>query len=292
LYSYSRDNRHHAIVLVLKGLLDMGMSRKRKDAFKAAHPFCIFCGGQAEATTIEHCPPRAMFQNRDWPEGFEFPACADCNNGSADDDLIVSFLARTDPFNDTGNIDGRVPAIIDSVHQKFPGLIRKMLPSANEARRINERLGIAPAAGRTNQEAGAVHVTDEMHQAVGVFAAKLVKAIYYMQTSTPFPSGARLAMRWFTNAELLTNNGRYSTFDLLQEMAGFAPELRRAKSFLNDQFSYKVSLSEERDLISLQAKLGQGFGFVVFACTIPERLDAVFVRLEERTGKPNPFTIL
>lgn len=270
----------------------MGMSRKRKDKFKAAHPFCIFCGGTAEATTIEHCPPRSMFQRREWPEGFEFPACSDCNHGSADDDLLVAFLARTDPFNDTGSIDGRMPLIISSVIQKFPGIIDRMMPTANEARRINNRLGIAPPPGKTNQEAGAVHVVDEMHQAVEVFARKLLKAIYYLHTNRPFPPASRLVMRWFTNSELITNEGRYSIFDILSELEGVAPQLRRAQTFLNDQFSYKVSLSNDAELILLQARFGQGFGFLVIGSVVPEKLDTLFARLEESTQKPNPFTIL
>lgn len=270
----------------------MGKSRQRKDAFKAAHPFCIFCGGTTEATTIEHCPPRAMFQNREWPEGFEFPACSGCNHGSADDDLIVAFIARTDPFNDAGNMDGRMPAILGSVHQKFPGLLRKMMPSPIAARRMNRHFGITPPIGGTNQETGAVHVTEEMDRAVEVFSAKLVKAIYYLQTNTPIPPGSRLALCWFTNAELMTNEGRYPIFDLLEQLNGVAPELRRAKSFLNDQFSYKASMSEERELIVVQAKFGQGFGLVVLASTIAEKLDDIFRRAEERTGRVNPFTIL
>ncbi|RZJ85255.1 MAG: hypothetical protein EOO64_01355 [Massilia sp.] len=270
----------------------MGMSRKRKDAFFASHPACIFCGGLTEATTIEHCPPRAMFQNRDWPEGFEFPSCSECNHGSADHDLIISLLARTDPFSDRGNADGRLPAIIGSVHQKFPKLISKMMPSAVKARDLNRRFGITPAPGQTNQEAGPVHVTDEMHGAVAVFAGKLSKAIYYMHIKQVFPSNGRLAMRWFTNADLFTNNGRYPLFDTLQELQGVAPALSRSKSLLNDQFEYKVSLSDDRELLALQARFGFGFGFVVFGTPSGAILDQYFTALEERTGKQNPFVML
>lgn len=270
----------------------MGMSRVRKDAFFAAHPYCIFCGGTVPTMTVEHCPPRAMFQHRAWPEGFEFPACSGCNHGSADDDLLISFLARTDPFNDAGNADGRMPALMESVHQKFPHIVRKMMPTAVEARALNRELGIVPPPGVTNQEAGPVHVTDEMHSAVEVFAAKLTKAIFYMQTGRAFPAHGRIALRWFTNAELVTNNGRYSVFELLEGLAGFAPELSRSKSLLNDQFEYKCSLSSECDLMALQARFGQGFGLVVFAATDREQLDRVYASLEKRTEKPNPFTLI
>lgn len=270
----------------------MGMSRKRKDAFFTANPVCIFCGGLAKATTIEHCPPRAMFQNRDWPEGFEFSACSECNHGSADQDLIISLLARTDPFTDRGNADGRLTGIIGSVHQKFPQLISKMMPSAVKARDLNRRFSITPAPGQTNQEAGPVHVTDEMHAAVAVFAGKLSKAIYYMQLNRVFPSNGRLAMRWFTNSELFINNGRYPLFDTLQELQGVAPALFRSKSLLNDQFEYKFSLSDNHELLALQARFGFGFGFVVFGNSSGAVLDEYFAALEKRTGKQNPFAML
>lgn len=269
----------------------MGMRKVRKDAFLKAHPLCIFCGGTAPTETVEHCPPRAMFQDRAWPEGLEFPACSTCNHGSADDDLLITFLARTDPFSDAGDSDGRMPEIIQSVHQKFPQLVGKMLPSAVEARAINRRLGIVPAPGATNQEAGPVRVTDEMHKAVQVFAGKLTKAIYYMHTKQVFPADGRIGLKWFTNADLFTNKGRYRVFESFQGLDGIVPELVRSRSMLNDQFEYKLSLSSDHELLALQARFGHGFGFAVFACTVREKLDALFASVEERMGKPNPFTL-
>lgn len=267
----------------------MGMSKKKKDEFRAKHPNCIFCGGNVAATTVEHCPPRAMFRDRAWPEGFEFPACSKCNHGTADQDLIIALLARSDPFRDPGDTDGRMGNIIGSVNQKFPGLLAKMMPSANEARRINRRLGIALTPGQTNQEAGAVNVTDEMHYAVEIFSAKLTKAIFYMHSGGVFPNDGRLTLRWFTNSELFTNDGRYSLFDIMEQLGGLAPELRRANTFLNDQFSYKISFSTELDLLVLQAQFGHGFGFVVVGSSAAEKLDSIFASLDKQTGKNNPF---
>lgn len=230
-----------------------------------------------------------MFQYRDWPEGFEFPACSRCNHGSADDDLLISLLARTDPFTDRGDRDGRLPGIIGSVHQRFPDLIGKMMPSAIEARTMNRRLGRVPAAGETNQQAGPVRVTDEMHTAVKVFAAKLTKAVYYMHSNRVFPVAGRLHLKWFTNADLINNGGRYPVFDMLEELDGFVPEMVRAKSLLNDQFEYKLSISNDFDLLALQARFGLGFGLAVFACTMGDQLNALFASVEARTGRPSPF---
>jgi hypothetical protein len=53
----------------------MGAATRHRRAFLAKHRYCAFCGGHATATTVEHCPPRALFQDRRWPESFEFPCC-------------------------------------------------------------------------------------------------------------------------------------------------------------------------------------------------------------------------
>lgn len=45
-------------------------------------------------------------------------ACDNCDHGTADDDLIISYVTRTDPFNDAGKRDRRRPVIRGSVHQK------------------------------------------------------------------------------------------------------------------------------------------------------------------------------
>jgi hypothetical protein len=61
----------------------MGMAKNLREEFFTKNPWCIFCGGTVAATTVEHCPPRAMFDNKEWPEGYAFPACASCNGGSS-----------------------------------------------------------------------------------------------------------------------------------------------------------------------------------------------------------------
>ena len=50
----------------------MGDKQRRLAMLAAAGAKCISCGGQAAATTEEHYPPRALFRDRAWPEGFTF----------------------------------------------------------------------------------------------------------------------------------------------------------------------------------------------------------------------------
>jgi hypothetical protein len=273
----------------------MGSATRHRQAFLNEHPICAFCGGGAPSTTIEHCPPRAMFQHRQWPEGFEFPACAACNHGSDDHDLLVSMLARMDPFENKGNLDGKAPGLMAAAHRQYPGLFRKMMPTPIEARRQNRALGIRPAPGQTHQDTCVMKIPDEMHQAVGVLARKLAKAIYYRDVQAIFPEDGCLMLTWFTNTDLV-RDGKYPVFETLRDMAGTAPTLTRSGRFLNDQFEYKVSLSAEQHLLALQARFGNAFGLVVFGSTSPGLIEKHVDRLQETHPRdddgPGPFTIL
>ena len=266
-------------------------TRKRKEDFYREHPFCAFCGGSVPATTVEHCPPRAMFQNKQWPEGFEFPACFDCNHGSSNDDLLVAMLARVNPFEETGDTDGRFSGLVKGVNTQFPGLLQKMMPSAVEARQSNRRLNLTPGPGQTHQETGAVKITTEVDDAVSTFARKLAKSIYYKDAGKTFPKEGCLLMNWFTNEQLF-KDGRYISFEILKEVDGVIPSLVRTGKYLNDQFEYKLSMSNELDVFMLQAMFGQAFGLVIYGSSVPGKLEPILVQLRETGQRSGPFTVL
>lgn len=269
----------------------MGAGTRHRKAFLQAHQKCAFCGGTAIATTIEHCPPRSMFQHRQWPEGFEFPACDACNGGSSNDDLLVAMLARMDPFTNRGDLDGSQLGRMRLVNKQFPGLFERMMPSPIEARVANRDLGIVPSPGTMHQQAGPVKVPHELHSAVSVLARKLVKGIYYQDTRLPFPNEGCLLLNWFSNAELL-RAGKYPVFETLRELDGQAPQLKRSGKMLNDQFEFKFSLAADKSILVLQARFGAAFGLAVFGSSTPNRLEAIVTRLREETGHPGPFAII
>jgi hypothetical protein len=269
----------------------MGAAASHRRKFLEEHSVCAFCGGVTPATTIEHCPPRAMFQFRHWPDGFEFPSCESCNAGSSDEDLLVAVLARMDPFHDRGDLDGRHRGLMQAVNKQFPGFFERMMPSPGEARRANRDHGIVPQPGQTHQEAGPVKVPEELHHAVCVFARKLVKGIYYQDAMTPFPNDGCLLLNWFTNADLL-HAGRYPVFEQLQPLAGNAPLLKRSGRLLNDQFEYKLSTAPDRSILVLQARFGFAFGLVVFGSTQSGFLEDIVSRNRTETGRPGPFAVL
>jgi hypothetical protein len=232
-----------------------------------------------------------MFQHRLWPEGFEFPSCQLCNQSSDDDDLLVSMLARMDPFDLKGDLDGKQEGLMKAVNRQFPGLFQRMMPSAAEARRKNRELGLKPGPGETHQQTGVVNVPQEFHDAVCVFARKLAKGIYYREAGKPFAVNGCLLLNWFTNAEIV-RGGKYPTFDALKELVGSAPPVQRGGTYLNDQFEYKLSISAPQDVFVVQARFGNSFGIVVFGSTLVGKLEGIIEGLREQTQRNGPFAVL
>lgn len=269
----------------------MGAAARYRRKFLAQHKICAFCGGRNLATTIEHCPPRALFQHRLWPEGFEFPACPECNQGTEDQDLLVAMLARMNPFEDNGNLDGKLEGLMRMVGKQHPGLFKKMIPSASEARRHNRELGLKLGPGQSHQDTGVANLPVEFHDAVCVLGRKLAKGLFYRDAGLIFPDEGCLLLNWFSNADLI-RDGKYIVFDLLREVAGSAPPTERGGKFLGDQFEYKLSLAPERNVFILQARFGGAFGLAVFGSTIPGLLEAGITRLREQTSRSGPFAIL
>jgi hypothetical protein len=85
----------------------MGEASQRKRRMHArlrAQPWCIYCGGVNEATTIDHMPPITIFDQRRRPRGLEFSACEPCNSGGRVAEKIVGLVTRMYPdlANDAG----------------------------------------------------------------------------------------------------------------------------------------------------------------------------------------------
>src|SRR4051794_40646259 len=96
--------------------------RAIREQFLKDHPLCCFCGGATTATTEDHVPSRALFRDRQWPEGYVFPACQKCNGVSSKHELIIAMLGRTYPDVEDETHKEQVVKLMRSVHFYFPGL--------------------------------------------------------------------------------------------------------------------------------------------------------------------------
>jgi len=243
------------------------------------HP-CIFCGGQRIASTEEHCPPRALFRGKQWPEGYAFPACEECNGGTSDDDLIVAFLAN---LNEAGSAD-KGAGLMYQVNRQFPGFVKAMfVRTAVQARKLARKTGLRPGPGETYQELPIVRLPVEAHRSVGVLAAKLTKALYFKQTSKIFPADGGIMFQWFTNAQKM-EHGRIVLLDALSHFAAMSSPKRRGGKDLTDQFDYKYSVDVPGELHILQVVFGDVFGFVSILSQVSGRLEL----MEESIRKAHP----
>lgn len=262
----------------------MGDAKRRARRFLAQNPTCAFCGGNAPATTIEHCPPRALFQNRQWPEGMEFPSCDDCNQGSRDQDLLIAMVGRFDPFTDLGNRDGHLPGLVKKVNERFPALLREMMPSPLEAKRSNRELKLTPPEGGTSQDTGVMKIPREVEGAVETLAEKLSKGLFYLETKSIFPNDGGLLFQWFTNANVIQEHGMMP-FEPLIKLPGRTPVLKRSEKDLRDQFGYKFSVGENAWVFVLLAYFGKSFGFGVLGSTRTGYLENLAEQLTKETGR-------
>ena len=166
-----------------------------------------------------------------------------------------------------------------------------MVLSDEEDRRISAKLGILPLEDNPDPIVDPVNIPIEFNEAVSVFSAKLFKGIYYQETGLPFPTTGCLINNWFTNSQLFVH-GNYPLFEALRKLHGKAPHLKRQKTMLNDKFEYKVSLSEDRSLIILQARFGTSFGVIVCGSLRQGYLEAYLEGTDSKSGLKSLFSII
>lgn len=120
----------------------MGESKRSLAAFLKTHPECCFCGGVKQATTRDHQPARALFDRKEWPEGYEFPACEECNAASRRNEHVLAVLVRLNSdaaaYGETQRRDFQ--KYIAAMSNNFPNLLKFLNPS--EKRRFFKQEGI------------------------------------------------------------------------------------------------------------------------------------------------------
>lgn len=254
---------------------------------------CIFCGGGTLATTEEHCPPRALFRDKHWPEGYVFPACESCNSDSSDEDLMVAFLAQMDPKAQDPEKHKKGFGLMRAVHRQFPGTLQEIFKkSATEARRDARRLGMTPELGKTYQELGIANVSEAMHMSVAMLGSKLTKAVYYMQTKEIFTSNGGIMFQWFTNAQKM-EHGKIVLLEAAAAFSAISPPKQRNSKDLKDQFDYRYSVGEEGKIHLLQVVFGEVFGFVTIFSQTPGRLESMEDSIKQKLGTADsPFKFL
>jgi hypothetical protein len=117
----------------------MGQARRKqysRQEFLQLHPYCCYCG--AQATTTDHCPPRCLFENRVWPETFEFPCCGPCNSESRLDEQAVAAIAISQRMANSGTPKSN--EMLRGVMNNSPDLVAEW---TKNNRRMDQRKALA-----------------------------------------------------------------------------------------------------------------------------------------------------
>lgn len=238
--------------------------RERREEFLRMHPICCFCGGVRPAVEQDHFPSRALFANRAWPEGYEFPACFKCNHATQNDEEFVAFLARGYPDPTVGSELAKFESIARSLGRHRPDLMLEMRPSSRQVRNELAQRGIRLPSGMTTADVPFLNVSGPMvNSAVRSFARKLFLALYYKETGLIVPRAGGVGVRWYSNLQI--NDGVIPQ-SLSSVLPGF-PKLARSKGDLSDQFLYRFGVADTKTIAAFLAFFRQSFGILGFVAS-------------------------
>lgn len=216
--------------------------RKRKELFFASHPKCCFCGGNAPATEEDHIPARHLFRDRQWPQGYVFPACSVCNEASSLDELVMGWLVRI-RLDDYSQADLKeAVSAIEKLRRRRPEWVAEMQELSEPAKQkllIDTR---RPASTFPKGEVFAMSVPQEFNDAMSRYAEKLGRALFYFHTGKIVPTHGLVRATALTNTEFATPNFPIDAFNFLSS----TPALTRSGKSLEDQFAYRYALSDDR----------------------------------------------
>ncbi len=221
--------------------VSMGDRKRRRQNFFSEHPTCCFCGGGEPAVEEDHQPPRATFDGRQWPEGYNFPSCRGCNDATRADEHILAFLSRMKHHNDELNAtqETDIKRSMDGISRNFPGLLPSLVASTRDVRNFLKKFGQPKAPGAFLSDVPIMSLKNPiLHAAVHRCAAKLFCALHYLHTHTIVPREAVIHTRWYSNAQIYDGT---LPADVLAKFPN-GTDLRRGKNQLIDQFAYRYMI--------------------------------------------------
>lgn len=214
--------------------------RIRRQAFFDKHPVCCFCGGETPAVEIDHIPARHLFIGRQWPMGYEFPACATCNDASASDELIMGFLVRIQISDLTSDDEKELERAIWNINDRHPELLKDLRElSRTETRRFMREQGISMAA--LCPEPYVVTFPDVLMDVPQRYGEKLGKALYYLHTGRIVSALGGVTVQAMTNTQFMSARFPIEKSRVLDRK----PVLTRSGKSLEDQFAYRYAVPDD-----------------------------------------------
>ncbi len=239
----------------------MGQAKQRRNQL-LKNP-CIFCGGKSASNTIDHIPARSFFIDRQWPEGFEFPACYSCNQETRFIELRLALISRLDPTlpNDSP-IHAEASKLLSSIAKTEPKFIHDLLKPVDleSKRKVLSNFNISFSERDLLKIDTIINVPESVSDDVKRYGCKLAKAVHWKHTGRIVPQHADFLCYWQSNADM--NSHRIDLF-IAEFLKGIGTASRNNK-FLGDQFVYRWGVSPDGRLGAYYFLFRFTFSIVVF----------------------------
>ena len=230
-------------------------TRTLLDRLRAEQPYCIYCGGRILGDSVDHMPPRTIFDLRQRPKGLEFLACTACNAGGKKAEQIAGFVSRLlYPTRRTHEVDLELRKIFKMMVNNHRDVLVEMFPTIEELLNFQRSYP-------TLQQFKALSVKGPLiNAAMRTFAAKMALALHYRENRRVVPTTGAVIVRWFSNAQAFTNRIPPEIF----QMVGSPDTLRQGKFEVRDQFMYASRSLPEGDVSAHYATFRLSFAINAF----------------------------
>jgi len=210
--------------------------------------FCVLCGGKRLAQGVEHAPPKIMFMDKLRAEGFEFPACDRCNNGSGPVDQLATFLALSQAPESV--LKKRAMSEYDlkvtkGISNNSPLLYDK-----------SKRVLVRDESGKLST-AYEVELRRDVSEKFALWAAKQTLALWHKHT------GKIASHRATVNVDILTN-AKHPEIEVARvvKLMKVSGSLGAPGESSSKQFSYKIEVDPSRNWAFVFAQYHGGLAFI------------------------------
>jgi hypothetical protein len=229
----------------------MGQAKANQKARQSAtekllekYPVCCFCGGGTDATTREHMPPKALFDDSHRPDKLVMPACDNCNGSTSTADLVASMLARW-RLNLTEKEKKDHTRLAAGVRTSHPELVAEWT-KLNEAERLKAKLEHnAPA------NSGVAAIGPLTIRQLNLFSHKVVLGLYFEHFREVLPDAGRICAYWRSKEDI----PKGGLPPILFEMMNRYGTLEQGKWNTREIFEYRFEVNESDGLFACLARL-------------------------------------
>lgn len=214
----------------------MGQRKQKRANFLALHPRCFACG--EKSVEIDHLPSRACFDDKQWPEEFEFPVCYSCNHATSSDEQFIAILSRMHSNPDAPIRPGEFEKYIKGAANNDPDIFGRLL-----TRFIQE----LPNQAKINEPDGTelVELGSGVREIFRRVLPKWARAFHYLETREILHPEQYIYGGHFTLPDILQGRGPTELFQVCQPRA-----VKRGSKDLGPQFGYGCAASEDRKLFA------------------------------------------